>query len=102
MLEKSMGRLSDNGRISDEQFLAYKKRKKLVALAKSIIVFIIFISVGFLVYESDNHTIKRVYQYFFSNIEESTIGTIVQSESKIVIGRASSSRIYFITAVPLT
>jgi len=91
-----MGRLSDDGRISDEEFLAYKKKKKLVALAKSIIAYFIFISIGFLVYEGDNHTIKKVYQYFLSNIEESTIGTIVESKRKLVIGRVISKRIYFI------
>ncbi len=93
MLEKVMARLSEEG--SEEEFLAYKKWKKLVALAKSIIVYFIFISIGFLVYESDNHTIKRGYQYFFSNIEGSTIGTIVKSKSKLVLGKIST-RIYFI------
>ncbi len=90
-----MGRLSDHGKVSEDEFLAYKKRKKSVALAKSIIAFIIFISIGFLVYESDLHTIKRVHQYFSSNIEENTIGTIVHSESRIVLGKVSA-KIYFI------
>ncbi len=89
-----MGRLSDDGRISDEEFLAFKKRKKLVALLKAMLALTTLICIGLWVYESKTHTVQRVSQYFFSTMDSSTTGTITKSQKSSIFGRNWSTYVH--------